>query len=179
MNKKYNRVCPNCNNVIYYKHKKSLSRADRMKSVCMKCRPKFGNRTVFGTINGMWKGIEDMPYRYISDIQNHAKANGRECSISLENLYEQYKKQDGKCIYSNESLSFVRRGRKYRTGNASVDRIDSSKGYTKDNIQWVDKNINRMKSNFSSDQFVNMCSLVSNNSNNIKTPVDIFIQNNK
>lgn len=44
---------------------------------------------------------------------------------------------------------------------ASVDRIDSTKGYTPDNVQWVDKRINFMKQHFSQVEFVELCCLVS------------------
>lgn len=40
---------------------------------------------------------------------------------------------------------------------ASIDRIDSSKGYTKDNIQWVHKNVNIMKMDQTMDQFLYIC----------------------
>ena len=46
--------------------------------------------------------------------------------------------------------------------NASVDRIDSSKGYVIDNIQWVYRKINRMKNDVSDMDFVDLCTLVHN-----------------
>ena len=46
-------------------------------------------------------------------------------------------------------------------GNASIDRIDSSKGYTKDNIQIVTKTINLAKRSLSDDDFIQMCLEVS------------------
>ena len=45
---------------------------------------------------------------------------------------------------------------------ASLDRIDSSRGYIKDNIQWVHKDINRMKWDFPQDKFVKLCFYVAN-----------------
>jgi hypothetical protein len=148
-----------------------------MKSLCKKCSSKILGKANFGAKNGMCKGIGEMPYRYITDIQNHAKANGRECSISMEDLYSKYNTQNGKCAYSGVTLSFVNRGRNYRVGNASVDRIDSNLGYIKNNIQWVDKDINKMKSNFNSDYFIETCRKIADNI--IETPIDIFIKNNK
>jgi hypothetical protein len=44
---------------------------------------------------------------------------------------------------------------------ASVDRIDSSKGYTKDNIQFVCFMANIAKNKFSCDELINFCNLVS------------------
>ena len=36
---------------------------------------------------------------------------------------------------------------------ASLDRIDSSKGYTEDNIQWVHKDVNQMKMDLPEQRF--------------------------
>ncbi len=46
--------------------------------------------------------------------------------------------------------------------NASLDRIDNTKGYTIDNIQWVHKDINWMKGTFTQDQFIELCGSVGN-----------------
>ena len=46
---------------------------------------------------------------------------------------------------------------------ASLDRIDSSRGYTLDNIQWVHKDLNKMKTNYPNDYFIKMCKYVANN----------------
>ena len=49
--------------------------------------------------------------------------------------------------YSNSSpLTFDR-----------IDRIDSSKGYVKGNVQWVHKNVNLMKGKFDQEYFIEMC----------------------
>jgi hypothetical protein len=42
----------------------------------------------------------------------------------------------------------------------SLDRIDSSAGYTRDNIQYVHKDINRMKNKYSQEYFIKMCKRV-------------------
>jgi len=39
----------------------------------------------------------------------------------------------------------------------SPDRIDSKKGYTKENLQFVHKDINLMKNKFPEDYFIEMC----------------------
>ena len=44
--------------------------------------------------------------------------------------------------------------------NLSIDRIDSFKGYEKDNIQLVDKRINMMKGSLSNEEFIELCTKV-------------------
>jgi len=40
---------------------------------------------------------------------------------------------------------------------ASLDRIDSTKGYTIDNVQWVHTIVNRMKWNTDENEFIKWC----------------------
>ena len=61
----------------------------------------------------------------------------------------------------------------YRTSNnkrrhssettASLDRIDSTKGYVENNVQWTLKKINIMKNVFSQKEFIYLCNKVSKN----------------
>jgi hypothetical protein len=46
---------------------------------------------------------------------------------------------------------------------ASLDRIDSSKGYVEGNVQWVHKRINIMKNDLSDSEFIEWCRVVSKN----------------
>lgn len=43
---------------------------------------------------------------------------------------------------------------------ASLDRIDSSKGYIEGNVQWLHKKINVMKFNLSQEDFINFCRII-------------------
>lgn len=47
--------------------------------------------------------------------------------------------------------------------NVSVDRIDSKKGYTRDNVQLVCMAINQMKSDLDNNTFYNLCKAVYKN----------------
>ena len=71
--------------------------------------------------------------------------------IDLEFLTQLYNKQNGKCYYTNELLSLS-------TNNdmtLSIDRLNSSKGYTKDNIVLCSKVINSIKNDLTIDNFRN------------------------
>jgi hypothetical protein len=91
-------------------------------------------------------------------------------TITKQDLIDTYDRQNGLCAISNLEMTFVQEpnskesgGIKYNPNhvrNISIDRIDSTKSYTPDNIQLVCSVINTMKSSFSSDDFVTMCKLV-------------------
>ena len=100
---------------------------------------------------------------YWGKIKKGASNRGLEFSISKEDAWELFIKQNRKCALSGQLLSFHRKS-KYRT--ASLDRIDSSKGYEKDNIQWVHKDINMSKWAFSQSRYIELCVQVAKNFEN-------------
>mgnify|MGYP007044016634 CR=1 FL=1 len=53
--------------------------------------------------------------------------------------------------------------RKLGINTASLDRIDSSKGYIEGNVQWVHKDINWMKQDFNEEYFIFLCSEITKN----------------
>lgn len=91
-------------------------------------------------------------------IYNSAKKRSKlkdiEFTIIPEDLVEIYYKQNGKCAISGLEMSLESSSRhKANTFIVSIDRIDSDKGYTKDNIQFLCWQINKMKSNLTEDEF--------------------------
>ncbi len=76
-----------------------------------------------------------------------------EFSIDEEHIKELCNKQNNKCALSGIEFN----------NDSSIDRIDSSKGYTKDNVQLLLTDINRMKRNFSDEKFITLCKLVAEN----------------
>lgn len=96
-------------------------------------------------------------------------ANRRNLSVSITkyDLINLFQKQNNRCALSGVLLQLGVAGsnflniRKWKEQNTvSVDRIDSSKGYTVDNIQIVHKHINLMKLDFNQTEFINYCRLV-------------------
>jgi len=85
-------------------------------------------------------------------FKNINRKERKECLIKIEDLKDIWEKQNGYCPYSNIKLvlpthSNIRPDAPYKV--ASVDRIDSSKPYTKDNIQFVSRTINYAKNSMS------------------------------
>ena len=114
---------------------------------CQKCLIK--------NLNHLWKGIGNVPKIVFTRIKHHAIKTCKEFNITLEYISEIFDKQDGKCALSGLDLDFGISDKVIQT--ASLDRIDSSKGYITGNVQWVHKNVNWMKQDFSDEEFVAMC----------------------
>jgi len=72
--------------------------------------------------------------------------------LTIEQIDDLFKKQDKKCRFTGLPLEI--NGNK---GTASLDRIDSFKGYTIDNVQWVHKDVNKLKGQFSEEEFIKLC----------------------
>lgn len=92
-----------------------------------------------------------------------------EFTITIEEMWELFVKQEGKCALTGIDLVLycshipVTDKKYYSYITASLDRIDSNKGYTLENVQWVHKWINIMKNTLNNEQFIYLCNLVSNN----------------
>ena len=110
-----------------------------------------------------WKGCGELSGGYFSKFRCAARNRGREFSITIEFMWELFLKQDRKCALSGVDIYFIngRDNRKSGTSTASIDRIDSSKDYTEDNVQWVHKDINFMKQELTDEKFINWCHSVS------------------
>lgn len=101
----------------------------------------------------------------LATIKRGARDRNLEFLVSIEYLWQLFEKQQGKCALSGINIEFKKFGYKIdrKTQTASLDRIDSSKGYIEGNVQWVHKRINRMKGNMTDEQFIGWCQKVVNN----------------
>lgn len=112
-----------------------------------------------------WKGCEEIHGTFFSKIKRAAKRRKIPFEITIEFIWKLFLKQKRKCIYTGIELTFGVYDRKAITGirqTASLDRIDSTKGYIKGNVQWVHKDINWMKQHFTQKKFIHYCNLVTN-----------------
>ena len=91
-------------------------------------------------------------------ILGKARLRKWEFSITPEDVYDLWDKQQGLCAYSKLPLNNIANHLQL----ASLDRIDSSIGYTRSNIQLVCTAVNKMKQNFTEEQFLNFCELITN-----------------
>jgi hypothetical protein len=91
------------------------------------------------------KRREDFTYRLqmlLNASKQRAALKNREHTITLEDIKDLYP-VDGKCPVFGFDLEFNSQG--FRETSPSIDRIDSTKGYTRDNIQIISWKANRLK----------------------------------
>ena len=99
------------------------------------------------TLKGRFVGL-------CSSAKTRALKKKLKYSITTDDLEELYFRQSGLCAISGLKMTTIS-GRRHRSNSfvMSLDRIDSEKGYTKDNIQLVCWQANRMKDCLSWDEF--------------------------
>lgn len=109
-----------------------------------------------------WMGYEDISGSFFCSVKSHAKQRNIEFEVTIKDMWDVFIKQGKKCALTGIPISFQSLSRK-RDGTASLDRIDNTKGYTKDNIQWLHKDINIMKMDLTMDELLNYCQLIIKN----------------
>lgn len=126
--------------------------------MCKTCAHYHAGRTRFGD------GSRSYKKRFWLLLRHSASGRGLEVSITWEYLEQLLQNQDYKCALSGRPITLGRgsntRGRDYQSGSASVDRIDSRRGYCEGNVQWVDKRVNMAKQRMTDKQFISMCKSV-------------------
>ena len=93
----------------------------------------------------------------ISNKLMSAKKRARKDNLefTLTNLFitALWNKQEGKCAKTGVEMGRIGDG----WLSPSLDRIDSSMGYTEDNVQWTCWRYNDAKSNMSDNAFISLC----------------------
>lgn len=116
--------------------------------------------------NGNPKQNDELsPFRKLfQSAKGHAKDKNREFSITLKHLLEQWRKQNGRCVYTGWILEMSENTKNQLVlspRKMSLDRVDSSGGYTPENIQFVCYMANTAKNRFSEQELIDFCLAVS------------------
>jgi hypothetical protein len=115
-----------------------------------------------GKDNCRYKGHEKITGTFLCKIKWGAKIRNIEFddNLTCELLWELYLSQNKRCALSGIYLRFEDISRCMTLKTASLDRIDSSKGYIEGNVQWVHKDINKMKLHYNQSNFIGMCTAI-------------------
>lgn len=124
--------------------------------ICKRCADK---KIMFGEIT----------VNNFNRIKRGANIRGIDFDVTPEYLYQLYLSQNRKCALTGKLINLGVKKGKYKISNpASLDRIDSSKGYIENNLQWVSIEINFMKQILNNEEFIKMCQSVVDYQNSLR-----------
>lgn len=123
-----------------------------------------------------WTGIEEISGEFLYSVKSSADKRNLVYNLSPIFLWSLFLEQNKKCALSGIPISFSSVSN-IRDGNASLDRIDNSKGYIEGNVRWVDKNINMIRRRLSDNDFIWFCRQITeyNKEVIIENPPDIKV----
>lgn len=107
-----------------------------------------------------WVGHGEISGSKWTSLRLGAKSRKLAFDISIEYAWELFLKQNRRCALSNRELFFTERA-KDAGSTASLDRIDSSKGYIEGNVQWLHQKVNVMKMAMTTEEFIGFCQDIS------------------
>ena len=120
---------------------------------CESCSQKE-NKEKFMKENGK---IGDLNLTRHTALRRSAEKRNIEFSVSIEYLWNLFQNQQQICAITGDYISCI--------NDASLDRIDSSKGYIKGNVQWVTKQANVSKHIMSMEELYKFCKKVLKHAN--------------
>lgn len=116
-----------------------------------------------GIKHKQWSGYKDISgnwwYNHILRERKQTSRPKIPINITKEYAWKLFIKQKRKCALSGIPIIISNSS----NNTASIDRIDSSKGYIKGNVQWVHKHVNFMKRTYSQEYFLSMCKMIAKN----------------
>ena len=145
--------CPSCGEEqSYLRHSYALSSYNEGKE-CKSCSNK---RPENNAHKGWVKDVIRTSFCYKYEAQ--ADLRGLDWGVTFEYLADLLIEQDFKCALTGWDIDAM----EVNKNTASLDRIDSSKGYIEGNIHWVHKMVNMSKQSYTQEEFIGMCKAVSN-----------------
>jgi len=143
-------VCSGCGCEQAYTrkdHAKQSQVADWQCKSCVNLSKRFSKNSSVGSRQ-----------RLYNKFKKNSKNRRIEWDITIDEMFSIY---NGKCALTSWDICID-----YTNCTASLDRIDSSKGYSIHNIQWVHTMVNMCKNKYKLEDFIKMCVSVSKNVNN-------------
>jgi hypothetical protein len=113
-----------------------------------------------GKLSRKWCGCEDLSGEYFAVTRCSARKRGLLFEITIEQAWGLFQQQGGRCALTGRSLSLMESRRLLQKADgqtASLDRIDSTKGYVPGNVWWVHKDVNMIKKEYPLDKFLQVC----------------------
>lgn len=139
---------------------KSTLNGDR-DGLCRECR-KCQRERYYYERNRLTDNNKALIYKLkqaLKGTQRRSKVKNCYTDLTYEYLRYLWDKQNGKCALTGIDMTYTFYEGRINT-NLSVDRIDSTKGYTKDNVQLVCMAVNQMKNDLTYEELLYFCNAV-------------------
>ncbi len=147
--RKIAKPCSQCKKIVYYK--KSAVK-DKLHFFCSRsCQTLLQKQLYKGRGNPRSLNMSSEDYFFYTrtkELERRARIKKLPFDLDYKDLLELYRAQRGTCHYSQIPLPIKNKG-PIEINSLSVDRVDSSKGYTKDNVVLCSHAINMFKSRYS------------------------------
>lgn len=101
-----------------------------------------------------FKGYKNISAHLWHQIMFNAKKRNIDFNINIKEAWNIYESQNGICAISGMPIIFNQYWNDRSSRTASLDRVDSNKPYDVNNIQWVHKKINQMRSRTTVNEFI-------------------------
>jgi len=149
--------CSKCGKICDYLRYQYALQSYKLDKKCKSC----SNKETDKCHRGCYKGIR---ISWFNKFKISAEYRAIEFNITIDDVAELIQKQNFKCALSGWDISFPETGIPQKC-DASIDRIDSKKGYSVENIQITHKTINMIKNKYDNDFFIYVCKSISENAN--------------
>lgn len=105
--------------------------------------------------------IEFYIKRRVLKLKSDCKRKGIEFNLTKEFLYNLWKKQNGKCFYTNLEMNNSLKQKGFQSWNSpSLDRLNPDKGYVENNVVWCTFAVNSFKQSLTYQDFMDQLSKI-------------------
>lgn len=140
-----------CGNTRWFQSSELLN-----ENKCFKCRNCMITTRIATFISN--KGaVGELTIGKYNKLKKSAESRNISFTVTVEFLWNLYIKQNGICAITGDEIQSIKK--------ASLDRIDSKKGYEEGNVQWVTYQANVSKHIMSMNQLYEFCKKVLNHAN--------------
>ena len=154
--------CTGCNqykNIEEFGNYQNAENRNGKKHFCKYCEKKMRDKYYSKLNNEPEKALDKIFKIRLLAAKKRALKKGLEFNIDIDFMHYLWNTQKGLCNISKLPMTFIFNN-KHGKYNISIDRIDSTKGYTKDNTQLVCDIVNRMKLDLPMNEFVTLCKII-------------------
>lgn len=164
-NRKLIKITCDCCGVLFDKPITEYNRnmkLNRHNYCCRSCAGKFKVKNLKGNPKELIPNNKKDEYTNFRYYYRNAKRRFKSFNLTLEYLKQVWEQQFGICPYTGIKLKLATYLKNHNDPifTASLDRIDSNKGYEIGNVQYVSTAINYMKNNMLHKDTIALCNII-------------------